>query len=398
MSGKLYLTPYGVGLGHASRLINVAQRLKKDGWEIFFSSFGEVPSYVRSHGFNCLVVPPVEFAWNREGSFSTKESLANVPLWFTNFSRQINQEIRNISTIRPDVVVSDSRLSSVLAAKLIGVPTIVVLNQVKLLFSPRLREFRISRYVETMTGEFLGLLWNAADRLLIPDLPPPYTLAAHNLWDVSSISSRIEYIGFTSLGPCVREEEVARVAKQLHFDGSRPIIFFHVSGPRDTRPPLVRLVKEASKYLDDKMHYVISEGTAGGDQTPKRLGTSGWSYEWCPVRDELFAMSDALVLRGGHVALSQAIQFGKPVVTIPIESQGEQLGNSEKMSKLGLGIMLRPKDLKPEKIAEAVSCVISNSTYKARAQETKKVAEGLDGINTIVRLVNSYRQIESHQV
>ena len=48
-------------------------------------------------------------------------------------------------------------------------------------------------------------------------------------------------------------------------------------------------------------------------------------------------MSNLLVLRGGHVAISQAIQFGKPVITIPIENHGEQLGNSEKIAEIGVG-------------------------------------------------------------
>ncbi|HKU50408.1 MAG TPA: hypothetical protein VJP79_10680, partial [Nitrososphaera sp.] len=94
--GTAYLAPYGVGLGHASRLVMVADQLKAAGIDVRFSSFGEATSYVRMHGYSCETVAPVEFAWSMEGGFSVKNSIANIPLWFANFSRQVNQEIRNM--------------------------------------------------------------------------------------------------------------------------------------------------------------------------------------------------------------------------------------------------------------------------------------------------------------
>ena len=102
---------------------------------------------------------------------------------------------------------------------------------------------------------------------------------------------------------------------------------------------------EAAKSLPG-IQYVISEGNPEGDREPKRLAGLGWYYEWCPVRDEIFAMCNLLVLRGGHVSISQAIQFGKPIVSIPIENHGEQLGNSEKISKIGIGITLNTKQMR----------------------------------------------------
>jgi UDP:flavonoid glycosyltransferase YjiC (YdhE family) len=123
---------------------------------------------------------------------------------------------------------------------------------------------------------------------------------------------------------------------------------------------------------------------------PKKVGESGWYYEWCPVRDEVFAMSDLMVLRGGHVALSQAIQFGKPVVTIPIENHGEQLGNSAKTAELGMGVMVHPKGIKPEQLADSIAQVLANPEYKKKAVELQKMAEKLDGIENIAKIIRSY--------
>jgi UDP-N-acetylglucosamine--N-acetylmuramyl-(pentapeptide) pyrophosphoryl-undecaprenol N-acetylglucosamine transferase len=379
-----------VGLGHASRLVMVADHLRQNGINIQFSSYGEAVRYVSLSGYKCAAVSPVEFAWSMDGGFSVKDSIANVPLWFTNFSRQVNQETRKMLEANPDIVVSDSRLSPLMAARLLKIPSIVILNQIKLLLSPRLRELAVSRIFENIVGEFLGSLWAMADRLLVPDLPPPYTLSAHNIWDVGAASRKIEYIGFTSPRPAVNKEQVAKVINNLGFEKSRPLVFVHVSGPIQTRPALVKIAVETAKRLDPKVQFVISAGNPIGKRDPLRIGKLSWFYEWCPVRDEIFAASDLLVLRGGHVALSQAIQFGKPVITVPIENHGEQLGNSAKISELGAGIMLPPKKLRPEQLGESIERVLGNPDYSKKAGELRRLAETLDGINNVVHIVRSY--------
>lgn len=390
MSPSAYFAPYGVGLGHASRLLMVADHLRQEGINIQFSSYGEAVSYVSMLGYKCATVSPVEFAWSMEGGFSVKDSIANLPIWFANFSRQVNQETRNMLGCNPDIVVSDSRLSPLMAARLLKVPSVVVLNQIKLLLSPRLRDLVASRIFENLVAEFLGSMWAMAERVLVPDLPPPYTLSAHNVWHIGSASRKLEYVGFASPRPQVNREQVIKTTNMLGFDRSRPLVFVHISGPVQTRPALLKVAVETAKRLDPKIQFVISAGKPGGISHPRRIGRLSWYYEWCPVRDEIFAASDLLVLRGGHVALSQAIQFGKPVVTVPIENHGEQLGNCAKIEELGAGVMLHPKQLRSEELADAIEKVLGDSNYNKKATELQRLAEGLNGIDNVVKIVRSY--------
>jgi UDP:flavonoid glycosyltransferase YjiC (YdhE family) len=291
----------------------------------------------------------------------------------------------------PNIVLSDSRLSPLLAARLLKVPSVVVLNQIKLLLSPRLRELAVSRVFENMIGEFLGSMWALADRVLVPDLPPPHTLSAHNVWNIRSAAHKLEYVGFTSPKAQVNNNQVNKVVSRLGVDRlQRPLVFVHVSGPFQTRPALTSIAIETAKRLDPKIQFVISEGNPAGDSKPRRIGRLSWFYEWCPVRDELFAISDLLVLRGGHVALSQAIQFGKPVVTVPIENHGEQLGNSAKFAELGAGLMLHPKKLRPEQLGNAIEQALGNPKYAGKAARLQSVAENLNGVDNVVQIVRSY--------
>ena len=390
MLPSAYFAPYGVGLGHASRLLMVADHLRQEGINIQFSSYGEAVSYISMLGYKCATVSPVEFAWSMEGGFSVKDSIANIPVWFANFSRQVNQETRNMLGCNPDIVVSDSRLSPLMAARLLNVPSIVILNQIKLLLSPRLHELVAPRIFENLVGEFMGSMWALAERILVPDLPPPYTLSAHNVWDIGSASRKIEYVGFASPRPQINRQQVIKTTDMLGLDRSRPLVFVHISGPVKTRPALLKVAVETAKRLDPKIQFVISAGKPGGVSHPRRIGRLSWYYEWCPVRDEIFAASDLLVLRGGHVALSQAIQFGKPVVTVPIENHGEQLGNCAKMEQLGAGVMLHPKRLISEQLAGAIEKVLGDSNYNKKSTELQRLAERLNGIDNVVKIVRSY--------
>lgn len=387
---KAYFTPYGVGLGHASRMMMLAERLGDSDVDIRFSSFGEGAHYISMQGYECMTVPPVEFAWSIEGGFSVKYSISNIPLWFTNFPRQVRDEINNIIKYDPDIVVSDTRLSSLVASKILNIPSIVILNQVKLLLSPRLREFKISRTWEKMNGELVGLIWRIADRILVPDLPPPYTIAEQNTWDISSVMKKLEYVGFTAPKSYITEAQLRETAAQLGIDRSKPIVFIHISGPLKTRIPIIRTSIEACKSLRPEIQYVISEGRPGGDIKPRKITRLGWYYEWCPIRDEIFAMSDVLVLRGGHTTISQAIQFGKPLITIPIENHSEQLGNSNKIAKIGIGIRLEANKIKANQITCAIHQLLDDNRFQQKAEELMRLTERLDGIDNIVKIVRSY--------
>jgi UDP-N-acetylglucosamine--N-acetylmuramyl-(pentapeptide) pyrophosphoryl-undecaprenol N-acetylglucosamine transferase len=386
---NVYFAPYGVGLGHASRLIMIAEGLQNLGIEFKFSTFGEAVSYLSRLGYSCNIVPPMDFGWTSEGQFSISTSIANIPRYFFNFSKQVNHEISNMIRFRPDIVVSDTRLSPVLASKFLHIPSIVILNQVRLLLSPRLRRYKVTRSFEALNGEVLGLGWTLTEKILIPDLPPPYTISENNIWGTNSVKNKLEYVGFTTPQTHVTESNAKKVCTELGLNRATPIVFVHVSGPIETRMPLVRIAMDASKDSKDYIQFIISAGYPGGNPQPKCI-KGGWFYEWCPVRDEIFSLSDIIVIRGGHAAISQAIKIGKPIITIPIENHGEQLGNSQKIAKLGIGVAITARPIRSEDVSDAIKLVLNSPTYLRRANELRELSEKLNGIDNIVKIVQSF--------
>lgn len=386
---RVYLAPYGVGLGHASRLLILANSLKKPGIELRFSTFGEAEDYVRRHGFECERVPPVEFLWGKQGEFSVKSNISKIPQWLVNLPVQINKEIGFLKAFKPKIVVSDSRLSPLIASRILELPNILIINQIKLLLTPKLREFKAGRFFETCNGELMGGIWNISDKILVPDLPPPYTISEDTINSVKAIKSKMNYVGFIAPKMNITESSVTKVKGLLQIDNSKPVIFVHISGPKETRIPIiVKLIKACKNYRSHQ--FIFSEGKADGDIIPKKMSNNIWYFEWCPYRDEIFFISKILVIRGGHTAISQAVQFGKPFISIPIESHGEQLSNSNKIEKIGIGKMIDSKTINTDIIINTLNELITNNTYSEKMFKVMKISNELDGIQNIKDIIMSH--------
>jgi UDP:flavonoid glycosyltransferase YjiC (YdhE family) len=386
---RVYLAPYGVGLGHASRLILLAETLNKPSIQFLFSSFGEASRYIKGRGFECNVVPPVEFHWGKNGEFSVKDNITKIPQWLVNLPWQTNQEIKYLKKFNPQIVVSDSRLSPLIASNILQIPKILVINQIKLLLTPRLREFKAAKIFETCNAELMGGLWNIADKILIPDLPPPYTISEETINSVKSIKKKMHYIGFTTPRVELSQSSVTRVRKELNLDNSKPVIFVHISGPKGTRLPIINALIHILKS-QRIFQIIISEGRANGSPKPRKVAENIWYYEWCPCRDEIFIISDVLIIRGGHTAISQAIQFGKPFVSMPIESHGEQLSNAEKIVKLGIGKKIDSNSMNAEVLLNTLTELLHNLKYRKEMDKLAQISTKLNGIENIKNIIISY--------
>ncbi len=386
---RVYLAPYGVGLGHASRLLILAENIKRPGIEMRFSSFGEARNYIESQGFKCEKVPPVEFMWGRDGEFSVMSNINKIPQWLVNLPVQINKEIKYMKKFNPQIIISDSRLSPLIAARILNLPKILIINQVKLLLTPRLREFKAGRFFETCNGELMGGMWNMSDRILIPDLPPPYTISESTINSVKSIKSKLDYVGFITPRAKITENSLSKTKEVLQIDSTKPLVFVHISGPMGTRIPIIKKLIDVFKK-QPSIQFVFSEGKSNGNMVPSKISNNMWYFEWCPFKDEIFSLSNVIIMRGGHTAISQAIQYGKPIISIPIESHGEQMSNSSKIERLGIGKAIDSKKMNQTMLIDAVNELICDNSYEDRILNLMKISNKLDGIQKIKDIVLSY--------
>ncbi len=386
---RIYFAVFGSGLGHAARVLEISERIAVEGDELLYSSFDEGLDYLKTHGARCVSSPSIEVKWNPDGSVSTKDTFIRFPRGFMSFSRQVYFESKHISKFRPNVVVSDSRLSAVFAARSNSYPVITILNQFKVLFPSRFREKRLSNFYERIAGDVLGVLWSLSDSVLMSDLPPPYTIGEANV-SGTDVSNRVQYVGFTSSSITVSEERIQKAKKVLGID-NRQLVFIQISGPNATKKNFISTALRAARVLSRKFNVVISLGYPTGSSEPRPLENGAWVYEWCTLKDELFLMASVLVTRSGHGTIGQCINAGNPAVLVPIQNHSEQLANAEKFQRLGLGVVIKSEELSSEKLVESVEACLYDPKYKNNAEKLRAISKKYDGVERVVNVINSYR-------
>ncbi len=387
---RVYFAVFGSGLGHVSRILDLATLLERQGDEFRFSCSDQALGYLRmsGRGGDAIKCPSLDVEWTEAGSVSSKDFIPRFPFMFNTFLRQVAFERENIERFDPGVVVSDSRLSPILAARAKSYPVITMLNQFKVSFPPRFGGNQMGRFYERVAGDVLGLLWSLSDEVLMTDLPPPYTIGEANLagTDVSRI---VKYVGFTSPDTPPDPEKIRSVRSALDID-DRPLAFFQISGPDVTKRSFVNTVIQSSDELARRYNIVISMGFPSGSGEPRRLANGSWVYDWCPVKDELFELSSLVVARAGHRTIGQCIDAGKPAVLVPIHNHSEQIGNSNKFSELGLGISIRSERLTVQSLTESVETCLTDPSYSDNVEKLRRISKRYNGIQRCAEVVDSY--------
>jgi UDP:flavonoid glycosyltransferase YjiC (YdhE family) len=389
-SRRLYFAIFGSGLGHVTRVLEIARCLQREGDEFRYSCSDQALNYLNTHGQaeKVLKSPSLDVKWTEEGSFSSKDFIPRFPFMFNAFLRQVAFERQSIARFDPKVVVTDSRLSPILAAWKRSYPVITMLNQFKVGFPPRFSGKGVGRVYERVAGDVLGLLWSLSDEVLMTDLPPPYTIGEANLVG-TDISRVVRFVGFTSPGSRPTEERIVRAKQSLEMDG-RPLVFFQISGPDATKRSFVDTVLQSTDVLAREYNIVISMGYPNGSREPRRLANGTWVYDWCPVKDELFALSSLVVARAGHGTIGQCIDAGKPAVLVPIHNHSEQIGNANKFRELGLGIDIRSEKLTVQTLTESVETCLNDSRYAERVDAVRKVSKKYNGTQKCAEIIDAY--------
>ena len=377
---KIYIGCFGSGLGHASRMLEIAHELTRLGAVVEFSSSGEVASLIRKRGYACNELPLADVRYSENGEFSLRHTVASSPSILGRTYHQLALELANVKRFGPRVVLSDSALSTVLAGRMLRIPTFTVLNQLNL-NSSKDGGGVPSRLLSFGTSAAMGKFWALSDEVLLPDLPPPYTVSEKNLW--GSNVSNVRYIGF--LGPS-RRADPDDAARAFRAD-PRPKIFWQVSGPPKTRSSILKKALEFSQKLSEKYVFVITGGSpTSGSEAEKVAG--GWFYGWCAIPEYYFDSCDVVVSRAGHGTIGQAIMASRPSLLIPIPRQPEQEGNADKAEKLGVSIKLEQGTLDIKGFEAAIHSLLGAPAQK-RSRELGLVASRFNAKEEIVRTLLS---------
>ena len=350
-------------------MLEVADLLFKRGAEVRFSSSGEVARMVEGRGYKCNRLPLVDVRYSEDGAFSLKESMVVSPVTLARIYRQTYLEAGNIARFGPHVVLSDSSLPTVLAARLAGIPVFAVLNQLRIASPHGRRRPSVSLLSAGLTA-VMGKLWELSDEILLPDLPPPYTISERNLW--GSRVRKARYIGFLQ---APRKPGPDPIASKLVSDPRRKV-FWQVSGPPKTRGPFLDKALDFSSRLSDRFVFVVSGGDPAADPEPREI-PGGWYFGWCRDPGAYFSSCEVVVSRAGHGTVGQAIAASRPSVLVPIPKQSEQEGNAMKAQRLGVSICVSQDELTVERTKESIESLLDEQT----AERVARLAEYVSKFN-----------------
>ncbi len=367
-----------LGLGHASRAMALGKRLEQNGHEVHFYSGGKAYQLLKKEFRNVYPCTPVAWCENARG-IDTAASLLNILFPLPLFNYEKNKfEIkssnametthryydlrRNIKKFKPDLVVADGDMHALRLAHRWKFPVAYITNLIRpsygfsALLSPG--ERFTERYVKQCT------------KIIIPDVPPPYTICEHNLTslDTMGIMEKVEFTGgFLDMAPVQGKEE--------H-------IFAPISGPFGTRAKLTQMILPALKEL--KVKSVVSLGLPGEKKTV-RVGNCV-VHTWLSAQERQQCMQNArlIICSGGHITCLETIKYAKPSICVP--TQPEQLGNAVKLQKLGCSILAQnSKQLKlaVRRIEE------QKQQFKRKVEALNKFASKCEGLDRAVEVIES---------
>ena len=377
---RVYMAPCGIGLGHITRVHPIAEELNKRGIDTVFSTYLDGLAYAKRLQLPTFEAVPINFQVKSDGTidFKMTAATAGFSLGIRTFLRQVTREIQFLKQFRPDVVVSDSRASSLVAAKLLKIPVVLILNQfrVEIIRRPTVRKLslldRLFFFIANIGWLFIRtgiqLIWGGSRVILIPDLPPPYTICQGNLAIPRRINGKVKLIGpITENHPEPTNEE-AHMKRKLGLNPRRPLIYAAISGPRVERRVLAKILADALPEITSEFQVVLSRGEPGGSLSV-HLENGVRVYDWIENQDDLIRASDVIVSRAGHGTIMKALVFGKPLVLIPIPDHTEQYANAKRATSLNVARMIDQSSLNAHSLESAIEAIVNSEVYKRRAAE-----------------------------
>jgi len=121
---RVLAVPYGHALSHVSRPLEVAKELRKRGHEVVFAGGGRQLRHVEEAGFPAIrdLEMPHEVLFGRIRERKLRFILEG------ELRTLVDEDLRVIREVRPDLVLTDGRISARLSTRAAGVPHAAIVN------------------------------------------------------------------------------------------------------------------------------------------------------------------------------------------------------------------------------------------------------------------------------
>jgi UDP:flavonoid glycosyltransferase YjiC (YdhE family) len=385
---RILLVGEAVTLAHVVRLLSIGKALHSSGYEVILACD---PRYDRAVGvvpFRRIAIesmPPSEFqsAISTGGPIFTEPRLAGY----------VDAELSLLREERPDVVISDFRISLAISARVAGVPLVTLTNAYWSPFA-LLRhvvpEIAVARIAGAWLGQVLFALFRRVGyglhvvpvnkvrrRFGMAPLPSDFRYALVD-GDLTCYSDSPEVIATAPLpashqfvGPIPWSPAVSVPSwwsEMLSVRAGRKLVYLTLgsSGPGH----LLDKVLSALTSVD----AMVLVATAGRAPVPKRTARL-FGAEYLPG-DAAAKIADLVVSNGGSPTTYQSLSEGVPVVGVATNM--DQFLNMAAVEDCGLGWLVRSGGLDSTAFCGIVSRALDDA---GTLQRTRQLADSLRAMN-----------------
>lgn len=368
-------------LAHVVRPVVLARTLDRERFDVSVATGPDFRDHVEEAG---LAVRELD-------AIGTRAYLAAVaagrPVFpYAVLERYVDDDLRIIAAVRPDVVVGDFRLSLAVSARMAKLPYLAIANAY---WSPHARApFDIPVHAAT---RWLGVpVPNAIFHAIRPLVFAHHSLPMHRLrrrhglpslgldlrgvfteGDVTLFADVPEFVPGADGGTTGRYVYIGPVTwapngplpDALDNPGdARPLVY--VSLGSSGRPALLRDIVTAVLGIGCRAAVTAPSG-ALGDIRDERLTVA-------PMLpgDRLAAMSKLVICNGGSPAVHQALQQGTPVLGLP--ENLDQLLNMHFVGVAGAGLSVRADQAAVARVQAAARRVLEDPRYRDNAKRVQQ--------------------------
>ncbi|MDD3754494.1 MAG: UDP-N-acetylglucosamine--N-acetylmuramyl-(pentapeptide) pyrophosphoryl-undecaprenol N-acetylglucosamine transferase [Methanobacterium sp.] len=375
---RVLLIPCGIGMGHTSRAVALAGNIIRNGGEVLFASYGSGFQMLNSYSnFEVVKLPEIKF-YGSSGElnlkYTAKKSI-DAPFIFL---KSIYHESRIIKDFNPDVVVSDSHYSVPITCKVMGIPCVLVSNDLYPDFKEVYQNDRTMEYLENGLQRFIKDVSKLCQSIIIPDVK--------NSWDIPpQIRDRVNYSGPILKMNTNNMDSKAELRRRFGFDTSEKIVMVTVGGSQFGSKLLNLVCKSAPELNCDRLILVTGpQIKLDHVESSSRIIVKKYLEDMM----EWMKLSDLLVSLAGHTTCMELASLGIPSLLIPIENHPEQLKNALKMKKYGIAHVENMENLNSKNITNYINKALDDPDLKEGSANTQKIFSRYNGTENASKIIS----------
>lgn len=383
---KVLMMPCGIGIGHTSRSIALAEKLQEKNVEVVFASYGSGYEMLKEQGkYETAKLPDIKF-YGANGGFDIKYTVRksiDVPFIFL---KSIYHESKIIKKFRPDVIVADAHYSVPITAKVLGVPCIMVTNELALNFSKLYPEEKTMEYLENGLKRFINYVSMQCTAILIPDI-------ANFIEIPPKLKEKIIFTGpFLKQGPD-KIGNKKEIREKLGFKEDEKIVLVTVGGSEFGKK-LLNIICDASEEIDCDKIIIITGPRIDPDFIPDSDKIIKKKFlenimEWMKI-------SDVIVSLAGHTTTMEIASLGIPSIIVPVENHSEQLKNALAMEKYGISYVRKINKINPRELSLDINNILKDEDLIKKTDNIKKKFSMYNGTLKAVEIILKSAELKSN--